>query len=90
VFDPLKDQLELQAIRRKLNELRKEFEKLSGDADLELLPGEYTTDHALLDPDEATLVARRTALDEIEREAELLEERIAELEDRYGVNATFN
>ena len=90
MFDPLKDQLELQAIRGKLNELRKEFEKLSGDADLGLLPGEYRSDHDLLDPDEATLVARRHALDEIEREAELLEERIAELEDRYGVNATLN
>ena len=86
--DPLKDRLELQAIRRKLNELRKEFERLSKDDDIGFIPGAHGLDHRLLEADDPSLIARRHALDEIEREAELLEGRIAELEERYGVNAS--
>jgi hypothetical protein len=87
--DPVNDKIELQAIRRKLNELRKEFERLSRE-DIVFRPEAYADDPSLLDADEAAILARRFALDEIEHEAESLEARIAVLEERYGVNATLN
>jgi hypothetical protein len=91
--DPLKGKLELQAIRREVAELRKQFEILKRHDPMGFIAKIRGFDYRLLERGpigSGNRIMHRYALDQIERQAEALEKRVDELEKCYGVGATLN
>lgn len=92
LLDPQQDSLEVQAIRREMEDIRRAIETLEKSVQARLRQERSSEEGA--EPDEDSMLddynQYKAAEAHIEARIVAVERRVAELEDRYGVNVLLN